>query len=800
KRDAEGIHSIERVAKDNAGNESDKKTVKIKIDLTSPKISDNASGWYAAGPINLVFTAKDGGSPPSGFANGSDTMIVDTINIPDPGFGEVSFNEYTRGPVNDLAGNASNQKTAQVGIDRAPPIVSYPIVNGSAVITITVIQKIPDGISKSDPEIQKWLNGFGASDVGVGLVAGQPPPTNNAPSVFQVGTTVVIFTAKDRVGNSSEPLNGWVVVEPVRVNLTLGNEKDEEDPGAYIGVNNDDDNENDTADKDEKTRPLFDNTGKLVNDDDLSRLGMYISYWNEIKEGNLILKAQGSERIKIWSVDKVGKDEKWTQIIGAGSAAQKEWTPGQELPKELWIEGYKGSDFERDVTLELWYDAVTNDNVTLTVCEIIVHPVENDFTAGKEGRILISAKQDKKYHTAIKSTKDNKVAQRTDGQVTITAHILPNNLKDRIIYFRVIDPDPDDKSQYEKDDKGGDNADVTNKKVRLSQNRNEATLCNINNKQVLAAETTLYITKQCSGDNYRIEASFTDNFSQIAGKSMVFTAWKRVYLEYDKMYTKGATLTQPFSPDEDEDDDNISIDNTDDFSIGDMVILFDTYGTSVPRIITDKSSFLITVADLDESFSKYGGVKLANDNTTYEVYFDYLEQTYGSNTDGSDGGTFVEFVQSFDGSGNIPKYTEFPPGNERDNFCSHWFKNQLAFSNVFQIVAANKLYVPGTMGSTDEDINITCIYVGRFDYFPEEKNKKAIADTVVHEIGHQFGLNQKIISHVDGGECLNHQGDDQCVMTDSDTLDEIAEFDYSNKNKTPEDDCISFIREAPDLR
>ena len=125
----------------------------------------------------------------------------------------------------------------------------------------------------------------------------------------------------------------------------------------------------------------------------------------------------------------------------------------------------------------------------------------------------------------------------------------------------------------------------------------------------------------------------------------------------------------------------------------------------------------------------------------------------------------------------------------------------MALSNAFQIVAANKLYDNTKQATTNNNSNITCVYVGRFGFSGEEKIK-ALADTVVHEIGHQFELAPGMMGHVDlNVEWFNHQGGDDCIMSyDSDPFDEITEFDYSAKNKTPEDDCISFIRELADLR
>ncbi|MCI0605030.1 PQQ-like beta-propeller repeat protein [bacterium] len=53
-----------------------------------------------------------------------------------------------------------------------------------------------------------------------------------------------------------------------------------------------------------------------------------------------------------------------------------------------------------------------------------------------------------------------------------------------------------------------------------------------------------------SGDNFKIEASFNNQFSCSPGcvQSGMLTAWKRIYLEHDMMYRKGGLLFYDFDP------------------------------------------------------------------------------------------------------------------------------------------------------------------------------------------------------------------------------------------------------------
>jgi len=132
--------------------------------------------------------------------------------------------------------------------------------------------------------------------------------------------------------------------------------------------------------------------------------------------------------------------------------------------------------------------------------KVELHPKDSDFASGKQGRVMISTKQDDVYHTEVKTTKDDKVAQTADGKVKITAHLTPAAASvGKTVYFRVVDPDSDDKSSYETDATKGDNRATADKPGKLSATSDTAVLKTINGVQVAAAEVELTITGKHSG-------------------------------------------------------------------------------------------------------------------------------------------------------------------------------------------------------------------------------------------------------------------------------------------------------------
>ncbi len=188
-----------------------------------------------------------------------------------------------------------------------------------------------------------------------------------------------------------------------------------------------------------------------------------------------------------------------------------------------------------------------------------------------------------------------------------------------------------------------------------------------------------------------------------------------------------------------------------------------------------------------------------NNNDTYPAPLTYLTHAYGDAANGGDGGAFVEYQSLANGSGNIPKYTVLPnpyptlyPGGldftEVQNFCEHWFANKSNTQNLLQLVIADKHDPVGVVGGVAlPDKNISVVFGGNWQY-----HSASIAECIVHEIGHQFGLLRGVNSpeHIDAHGDANNidvPPSDKCVMSYSRSpSDEHAEFDLT---------CIKRIRE-----
>lgn len=198
----------------------------------------------------------------------------------------------------------------------------------------------------------------------------------------------------------------------------------EENPGAFICVNDDDDNRNRTLDKDE--------SGTVNDENDLVPLRIFLRL-KDATAGTLTLEAtSGGDRIKLWSDSRKG-----TEI-----ALPKTWRLGTDtVPKTLYVKGVRASDAVRDVGLQLRYTkdgATESDSVGLTVVGIALTAQAAHDIAG-EGRIDLKHFVTPKYDAGIAAW-GNQQSQKdpviTEDKVTLMANITPNHqeVRDRITW------------------------------------------------------------------------------------------------------------------------------------------------------------------------------------------------------------------------------------------------------------------------------------------------------------------------------------------------------------------------------
>ena len=135
--------------------------------------------------------------------------------------------------------------------------------------------------------------------------------------------------------------------------------------------------------------------------------------------------------------------------------------------------------------------------------------------------------------------------QTEDGAIRVNATVTLGGqpAAGKTIHFRI--QDPADIAPYviqAGDDELGDNFDGPGSLNGTGQP--SATAVSDASGRV---SITLRTTSFAAGDNYQIEASSKPDFpcALTCPKSAVYTAWKRVYVEYNKMFRRGAFLARP---------------------------------------------------------------------------------------------------------------------------------------------------------------------------------------------------------------------------------------------------------------
>ncbi|MGN0844266.1 MAG: hypothetical protein ACI4QT_03490, partial [Kiritimatiellia bacterium] len=503
------------------------------------------------------------------------------------------------------------------------------------------------------------------------------------------------------------------------------------------------------------------------------------------------------KKIRIWIKD--GKSARKKDIFPKGDLidVEKIYNETNFLEngtRKFFVEAIGGSSTVGDVqvTAKLYPDGIggksVDDAVRMTIFSIeAVHPLKDDFLPGKAGQVMISAKQDlnaeSKYYTVSKTTTSGTAAQTKDAVVMATARIVPippepiPNLKLR---FEVTDPD--DLSHYEGKEEAGtpniqgdtnpnDNNDPEKRmqwnngapsgydsfQSCLSNREIVPALVTIDGTRCYAGETPLSITHRYAGDNYRVRATLANPeqrpFDTLSGmtanvpisessvkQSETLIAWKRVYIEQDEMYKEGCTVTVSFTPVDGVTTNTLSVDSTDDFTIGDSVVAFWPGGQTDTLTVVGKADNALTVAGPIDSVPRFGGFRIVGKDEVYTVDRRYLPNAYGSIPDGSDGGAFIEFklLDAYrNPNARVPKYNMFPDSIEEKLYAKFWFDNSnLCRKNIAYILAA-KSEVSGSLGVSFCNARTCTIYV---ESNLAIDNGVCLEETVVHELGHRFDM------------------------------------------------------------
>jgi len=454
-----------------------------------------------------------------------------------------------------------------------------------------------------------------------------------------------------------------------------------------------------------------------------------------------------------------------------------------------------------------------------------IHPQDSDFKDGYGGRILISHPE----HGGGYYNKDYNY-QNGVSEVEIE-FLLPMDYfrQNRTVYFRIIEEDLDDLSPYEYKNGVID----TDPEDNLDDNPNDA----IGKNGILESESTgqnglaveakvdrvkyieaTGITKgkarvilnmnNVAGNDYTVEASINADFSGQTYRTTTMYAWKRIYVEVDKMYKSGACLTQTHTDDGDNNNDWLFVDNTNSFYDNVEIFLFDNNGNEIGLFVEDvdrDNNKILVSADIKNTFPRYSGIRLKDVNEFFGLSPEaYITDVYGSATDGSDCGSFLEIdFNSLSSYNNlIPLYTSFSTLGQSVGYANYWFsfKNQQNNDrNVIHIISAyqHNEQRPGYEDAVAwAQINgpNTLIFDLRHEAYGSNK-ETAKSENVVHEIVHNLGImNDHIDSNVncvENSEC-NGKINGKCTMTYChDRTDGMVDFD---KLEDIKQNCYFLIR------
>ncbi len=167
-----------------------------------------------------------------------------------------------------------------------------------------------------------------------------------------------------------------------------------------------------------------------------------------------------------------------------------------------------------------------------------------------ERRVLISRDPNDRGgypHFQRLLSQDRRVPMNVRAYDTQGKPLAPGTL----VYFRVADPPSAAPYEPQQTPYLGDNLDPTGGAL------SGPTIVPIPNTAPLVSQGTvgtaglvemvLTVTDHAAGDNYAVEASLDSGFSCSPNciRSGIVTAWKRVYIERDRMFRKGSFITEP---------------------------------------------------------------------------------------------------------------------------------------------------------------------------------------------------------------------------------------------------------------
>lgn len=231
---------------------------------------------------------------------------------------------------------------------------------------------------------KRWTPGSQPDKVYVEGIAASPVPSPRYPEVM------ISYTRPSGAGGQDELIpddgSNEITFTVLHIDMDMDGVKDDADlhgevteettPGGFLQINDDDDNDNGTPDKDD--------TGPIAGEDDLVKLTEFKLLPTDLPVDDMypvvLDVVAGGSKIKIYEHDDKSTGALTPPLYYESRAA---------LPSELWVEGVEVSSSARDITLVLDYVIASKtfeDRIHLTVVKVDVDAdlsEEDELSPGK---------------------------------------------------------------------------------------------------------------------------------------------------------------------------------------------------------------------------------------------------------------------------------------------------------------------------------------------------------------------------------------------------------------------------------
>jgi hypothetical protein len=383
--------------------------------------------------------------------------------------------------------------------------------------------------------------------------------------------------------------------------------------------------------------------------------------------------------------------------------------------------------------------------------------------------------------------------QTQDGRIKIEVELRGYETIPATVYLQLVDPkDP----SYYASGSTGDNAGGPG-----SLSSTSASV--VNGK----ASVDLIITDRYAGDNYRVLISTQNSPFKEQARSPIITAWKRIYIEKDKMYKVGQFLSADSGKDYGTTHKEIFISDTSAFANDDEVHIMG-YSDPAGEILIVESivdnDHLVVGTPMNKNYpiSAYGLPNRPHvakvSAGTYDIVpariIEIGKKTYGE--------MFVEYIiPTIDTSGPVPnehfEWASSPPDTEMGLYSANYNGNLQGpnYKNHIHLIAGEKNFkspYDTNLGTTISTYDCTFLW---FSNIPA--NNSVIEDVLSHEFGHHWLVNSWIASGHCNDNPWNNFGGDKCIMNESRNAgDGNMKYDINDASDGEKD--LYTVRNRPD--